>query len=99
MEERILKENFGNKNETEIYLYTKSWKRVFVVICIAMAFFATIRAIRGEQIFDMGAIVSAGICMYNYFMFFNFNKSQKYLIPAVISNIVFFICTMAFLLK
>lgn len=99
MKERILKESLGNKDEMEMYLYTRSWKRVFIVTCIVMAFFSAARAVRGEQIFDMGAVVASGICIHNYFMFFNFNKSKKYLIPAVVSNIAFVICAMAFLVK
>ncbi|MDR0890856.1 MAG: DUF6442 family protein [Endomicrobium sp.] len=99
MKDRILKESLGNQDEMEMYLYTRSWKRVFVVACIVMALFSAVRAIRGEQIFDMGAIATSGICVHNYFMFFNFDKEKKYLIPAVISNIVFVICTIAFVVK
>lgn len=99
MKERMLKESLENKDEMEMYVYTKSWKRVFIVSCIVMAVFSAIRAIRGEQIFDMGAIAASGICIHNYFMFFNFDKLRKYLIPAVVSNVVFVICALAFLVK
>lgn len=99
MKERILKESLENKDEMEVYLYSKSWKRAFVITCVVMSFFAAVRTIRGEQIYDVGAIATSGICIHNYFMFFNFDKSKKYLIPAVISNLVFVICTIAFAVK
>lgn len=99
MKEHILKESLKNEDEMEMYVYTRSWKRVFIVTCVVMIFFAVVRASRGEQIFDMGAIITTGICIHNYFMFFNFDKSSKYLIPAIVSNIVFVICLIAFLVR
>ena len=99
MKERILRKNFKNKNEMERYLYTKSWNRAVIVAGIVMGILSIIRVVRGENIFDVSAIVTSGTSIHHYFMFFHFEKSLKYLIPAIFSNVAFVICVMAFLVK